>query len=236
MPSSTGDNITAKNANWKFDAKTAQNFEEHVVRSVPMYEQGHTLVEQFSDFFIKDDSTIYELGSSTGKLSYRLSSKHEFRNANFIAIDIEQDMIDIASRKYKNKNLSFLCDDINTIELEKSDFIVAFYTVQFIHPKLRQELINKIYDSLEWGGGFIMFEKVRANDARFQDIISTLYTEFKLSNGYSPNEIISKTKSLKGVLEPFSSNANVDMLKRAGFEDILTIFKYLNFEGLLAIK
>jgi tRNA (cmo5U34)-methyltransferase len=81
-----------------------------------------------------------------------------------------------------------------------------------------------------------MYEKVRANDARFQDIISTLYTEFKLLNGYSSDEIISKSRSLKGVLEPFSSNANIDMLKRAGFEDILTIFKYLNFEGLLAIK
>jgi len=236
MPSSTGDNITAYNANWKFDAKTAQNFEEHVLRSVPLYEQGHTLVEQFSDFFIKDDSIVYELGSSTGKLSYGLSCKHEFRNAKFIAIDIEQDMTDIASKKYQSKNLTFSCDDINTMEFEKSDFIVAYYTVQFIHPKLRQELINKIYEALNWGGAFIMFEKVRANDARFQDIITTLYTEYKLSNGYSPDEIISKSRSLKGVLEPFSSNANVDMLKRAGFEDILTIFKYLNFEGILAIK
>jgi len=108
--------------------------------------------------------------------------------------------------------------------------------MQFIHPKFRQEIFNKIYQSLNWGGAFIMFEKVRANDARFQDIITTLYTDFKLQNGFSEEEIVNKTKSLKGVLEPFSTQANFDMLHRAGFQDTISIMKYLNFEGFLAIK
>jgi hypothetical protein len=97
-------------------------------------------------------------------------------------------------------------------------------------------LIDKIYDSLNWGGAFIMYEKVRANDARFQDIISNLYMEYKLDQGYKAEEIISKAKSLKDVIEPFSTEGNMDMLKRAGFVDILTVQKYMNFEGFLVIK
>ena len=81
-----------------------------------------------------------------------------------------------------------------------------------------------------------MFEKVRAPDARFQDIMSALYTEYKLDQNYTPNEIITKSRSLKGVLEPFSEQGNIDLLKRAGFVDIIIIFKYLCFEGFLAIK
>ena len=81
-----------------------------------------------------------------------------------------------------------------------------------------------------------MYEKVRANDARFQDIISNLYMEYKLEQGYEAEEIISKAKSLKGVLEPFSTEGNIDMLKRAGFVDILSVQKYMNFEGFLVIK
>ena len=42
--------------------------------------------------------------------------------------------------------------------------------------------------------------------------------------------------SLKGVMDPFSSAANLQMLKRAGFKDIVSILKFLNFEGFLAIK
>jgi len=231
-----GDDIKALNASWKFSGDVSKNFEEHIKRSVPYYQDGHKLIESLSDFFVKDDSLIYELGSSTGKLSFNLAKRHELKGAWFKAIEIEEDMVKEAKKRYKSKNLEFICDDVITLDYEKADMFISYYTVQFIHPKFRQDLIDRVYESLNWGGAFVMFEKVRANDARFQDIITTLYSDFKLENGFSADEIIAKQRSLKGVLEPFSSNANVDMLKRAGFVDIITVFKYLNFEGILAIK
>jgi len=113
---------------------------------------------------------------------------------------------------------------------------VAYYTIQFIPPRRRQLIIDKIYQSLNWGGAFLLFEKVRGPDARFQELLNGLYTDFKLKNGYSPDEIISKTRSLKGILEPFSVQGNLDLLKRAGFSDVTSIMKYICFEGFLAIK
>ena len=232
----SGDEIEAQNANWKFNGSMVEHFEEHVAKSVPLYNEGHELIAKLSDYFVKDDSVCYELGSSAGTLSNKLAKRHSFRAAKFVGIEIEDDMVNKANELYKNTNLSFTCDDMTTVTLDKADLIVSYYTIQFIHPKLRQELINKIYDSLNWGGAFILYEKVRANDARFQDIISNLYMEYKLDQGYSPEEIISKAKSLKGVMEPFSTEGNIDMLKRAGFVDILSVQKYMNFEGFLVIK
>jgi tRNA (cmo5U34)-methyltransferase len=43
-------------------------------------------------------------------------------------------------------------------------------------------------------------------------------------------------KILKGVLEPFSTQGKLDMLKRAGFENMTSIMKYICFEGFIAIK
>ena len=232
----SGDNIEAKNANWKFNGSMVEHFEEHVSKSVPLYAEGHELITKLSDYFIKDDSVCYELGSSAGTLSYKLAKAHDFRSAKFVGLELESDMVTKANELYKSDNLSFICDDMTTVNLEKADFIVSYYTIQFIHPKLRQELINKIYESLNWGGAFVLYEKVRANDARFQDIISNIYMEYKLDQGYSPEEVIGKAKSLKGVLEPFSTQGNIDMLKRAGFVDIISIQKYMNFEGFLVIK
>jgi len=232
----SGDEIEAQNANWKFNGSMVEHFEEHVSKSVPLYNEGHELIVKLSDYFVKDDSTCYELGSSAGTLINKLAKAHEFRSAKFVGIEIENDMVNKANELYRNENLSFICDDMTSVNLDKADLIVSYYTIQFIHPKLRQELINKIYDSLNWGGAFIFYEKVRANDARFQDIISNLYMEYKLDQGYSSDEIIGKAKSLKGVLEPFSTQGNIDMLKRAGFVDILSVQKYMNFEGFLVIK
>ena len=48
------------------------------------------------------------------------------------------------------------------------------------------------FRSLNWGCAFIMFEKIRASDARFQDIFSITYNDFKLKNKFSPSEIIYK--------------------------------------------
>jgi len=232
----SGDEIEAQNANWKFNGSMVEHFEEHVSKSVPLYNEGHELIVKLSDYFVKDDSTCYELGSSAGTLINKLAKAHEFRSAKFVGIEIENDMVTKANELYRNENLSFICDDMTSVNLDKADLIVSYYTIQFIHPKLRQQLINKIYDSLNWGGAFIFYEKVRANDARFQDIISNLYMEYKLDQGYSSDEIIGKAKSLKGVLEPFSTQGNIDMLKRAGFVDILSVQKYMNFEGFLVIK
>ena len=98
---------------------------------------------------------------------------------------------------------------MNKIKFKKCNFITSFFTIQFIHPSKRQTLINKVYKNLEWGGGFVFFEKVRGPDARFQDMISQMYAEYKYDNGYNPNEIFNKSKSLKGVMEPFSTKGNL---------------------------
>ena len=37
-----------------------------------------------------------------------------------------------------------------------------------------------------------------------------------MDQGYSPDEIISKSRSLKGVMEPFSTQGNLDLLKTVG--------------------
>jgi tRNA (cmo5U34)-methyltransferase len=231
-----GEGLSAENANWNFSGALVDTFDEHIQKSVPLYRKGHDLVEKLSDFFITDNSISYELGSATGKLTYQLASRCKKQNTRFIGIDTEKDMVAKAQSTYQLDNLEYINGDVNELEFEKSDLIVAYYTIQFISPSQRQQLIDKIFESLNWGGAFIYFEKVRAPDARFQDIMTSLYTDYKLDNGYSPDEIVAKSRSLKGVLEPFSTRGNLDLLSRAGFVDVMSIMKYVSFEGFLAIK
>lgn len=231
-----GDSINAKNAKWSFDGEVVNYFENHISRSVPFYKEGHDLILEISDYFIKQDSITYELGCSTGILSYKLSKRFGDEYGNFVGLDIVENMISYAKKNYTNKNLSFEIADIIEYKFNNADVFISYYLLQFIRPSQRQFLINKIYSSLNWGGALICFEKVRAPDARFQDIATGLYNEFKTKAGYSNDEILAKTKSLKGVLEPFSTDGNIDMFKRAGFKDILSVFKFICFEGFVCIK
>jgi len=233
-----GQGIETKRASWSFDGKVSRTFDEHVLKSVPLYEEGHELICHLSDFFLSGESTVYELGCSTGTLIHKLAEFQKHRSGiNWIGIDSSKEMAASAREHCRGvAGIEIVCDDILNVDLQKSDMIVAYYTMQFVPENRRQELFNRIYESLNWGGAFLLFEKVGAPDARFQEMMGTLYREFKSRNGFSADEILNKELSLKGVLRPFSTEGNHGLLQRAGFVDFMTVMKYVCFEGFLAIK
>jgi tRNA (cmo5U34)-methyltransferase len=233
----TGDSIYAENAGWTFGGDVPEHFEDHVSKSVPLYEEGHDLVLKIADFFVDDRSICYELGCSTAALTRKLAERNARRRTRFIGVDIQESMTQKAAELSAGlPNVSIVTADVLDFDFEPADLIIAYYTVQFVRPRHRQQLIDRVYESLNWGGAFLLFEKVRGPDARFQDLFTALYTDYKLDRGYGPDEIVGKARSLKGVLEPFSSQGNLDLLRRAGFVDITTVMKYVCFEGFLAIK
>lgn len=232
-----GEGIDCTNGGWTFDGDVVNSFDEHVQKSVPGYQDGHILITNLAPFFMggKNDN-FYEIGCSTGRLTKLVASNTANKTSKFIGIDAVKKMIEKAKELKTDSNCAFYHKDALTFEYKNAALIASYYTLQFIDTGVRQDLVNKIYSSLKWGGAFILFEKVRGPDARFQDIMTTLYTEYKLRQGYSESEIINKMLSLKGKLEPFSTQGNIDLLRRAGFVDYNIIFKNIGFEGYLAIK
>ena len=233
-----GDDIDAHAANWSFGGNVPDKFVEHAERSIPGYHEGHDLVCRLSDFFVHQDSVCYDLGTSTGQLIRKLAEHNSKKTGcRWVGIDKEASMVKVAVDHCAGvNNIEIHCDDILRFTYEKSDFMVANYVMQFVLPRNRQEMFDTIYNNLNWGGALVLFEKVRGADARFQDILTSLYQDFKLQNGFTPEEVINKASSLKSVLEPFSTQGNLDLMKRAGFVDIMTVQKNLCFEGFLAIK
>jgi len=233
----TGDSIQAKNSAWSFGGEVSEHFDAHIEKSVPLYHEGHDLIGKLSDFFLSDDSVCYELGCSTGALSHKILTRNEHKKVEYVGIDLEESMIEKARKRCSDQeNFSGVVSDILDIEFEPADLIIAYYTMQFTRPKHRQLIYDRIYNALNWGGAFVLFEKVRAPDARFQDMMTAIYTDYKIDRGYQAEEIVAKARSLKGVLEPFSTQGNCDLLNRAGFVDMMTVMKYVSFEGYLAIK
>jgi len=107
----------------------------------------------------------------------------------------------------KNKhNLNFSNKNLESNKLKKSVMTMSLNTIQFLYTKYRQQLPKKLHVSVNWGGdALIYFEKIRGNDARFQDII---------------NKVI----SLRNVLETYTINAILDFLKRAGLKILCQSF------------
>jgi len=234
----TGDKIKTEIGKWTFEGNVSNTFDSHIKKSIPLYEWCHEIGINLSDFFLKDNTACYDIGCSTGTFIKNLSDRNKYKKKiKFYGIDEVNPMIKKAKKKCKNnRDIAFLNKNFLNLKLKKSSFISSYFTIAFVEPSQRQKAFNNFYKSLEWGGGLIVFDKVRAPDARFQDMMTTIYNEYKITAGYTADEILNKTLSLKGILDPFSSRANQQMLKRAGFTDVMTVFKFITFEGYLAIK
>ena len=238
ISASVGDGLTAGRGDWSFSGDVAHSFVSHIRRSIPQYSEGHDLVCRISDFFVSANSTCYEIGASTGELLRKLAVYNCSKpQARWIGLDLEEEMLKVAREHCAGlPNVELTVGDVATYDYQPADLIVSYYCVQFVPPRVRQALIERLYKALNWGGALILFEKVRAPDARFQDISTSLYNDFKTEQGFSDEEIMAKSRSLRGILEPFSSQANHELLRRAGFVDIWPVMKYVCFEGILAIK
>lgn len=232
-----GDNIKVNKSNFSFGGKTPKKFDAHVSKSVPLYEMGHDLICKISSFFLNNESNVYDLGCSTGTLIKKIIKYNSKIKFKVIGIDKEKNMIKEAKKKLKTvKRISLKCHDLKSCKFKNSDLFISYYTIQFIKPKYRQQIFDNIYKSLNWGGAFLLFEKVRGSDARFQDMMTQIYNEYKNDVGYDEKQVYNKSLSIRGVLEPFSTAANISYLKRAGFKDVISVIKYCSFEGFLAIK
>ena len=156
-----GNSIVANTGRWSFGGDVAENFVSHISSSVPLYQQGHQLICELSDFFIRDDSILYDIGISTGELLTKLAMRHQALDSlQMIGLENQQEMVDHAKKSLSNDaRVEIFFEDAIFHDYQPADLIIAYYTIQFIHPKFRQELINLIYRSLNWGGAFIYFEK-----------------------------------------------------------------------------
>ena len=240
-----GNNINTERGRWEFTDQVVENFDQHVELSVPGYLDGHNIIVSLGDYFISEGSTIIDIGCSTGSLLCKMSDNQSGKkDLNFIGIEPQDKFCEVTTKKLNsrpqiiNSTHTFKIEQCSVTDFEfiVSDMIISYYTIQFIKPRFRQIIFDNVFKSLNWGGAFLFFEKIRAQDARFQDLLTSIYFEYKRNNGFSNDEILEKFFSLKGAMEPYTSSANRDYLSRAGFSDMLTIYKNICFEGILAIK
>ena len=65
---------------WSFGEGIADNFDDHIARSIPSYEDTHKMALRLSDFFLTNKSVIIDIGSSSGSFVEKLCDHHESRN------------------------------------------------------------------------------------------------------------------------------------------------------------
>ncbi|ACM64005.1 TPA: carboxy-S-adenosyl-L-methionine synthase CmoA [Campylobacter lari] len=221
---------------FEFDANVASVFDDMVARSVPFYAQNLKLITQLITHFAPQNAKICDLGCSTASLLLALFEKR--KDLQLSGVDNAKAMLDIARNKTSafGARVDFYEQNLDEFSFFKNDVFVATYTMQFIRPPKRQEIIDKIYQNLNDGGIFIMSEKILYEDVKISKKMIEIYENYKQDQGYSKLEIATKREALENILIPYTQNENINMLKNSGFKIIESVFKWVNFETFVAFK
>ena len=215
---------------FEFDEAVASVFDDMLSRSVPFYNEVRGLIISIILAEQKEGMKVLDLGSSTAKFLLDLHSKASV-DLRLKGVDNSQAMLDRARQKCQAFGADILLElaDMLTYNYKDEDVIVANYTLQFIRPMQRLELVKKIFDGLNDEGMFIFSEKVVFQDKVLDKQMIDIYYDYKKEQGYSEYEIAQKREALENVLIPFTINENIQMCKDAGFTKIETIFQWANF-------
>ena len=117
-------------ADFRFDADVVKVFDDMVRRSVPGYDSMIQMVGLVARMYGQDNTNYYDLGSSTGAISFALALNNKNKNNTFIAIDNSVEMVKKCQANLSNKidNLQVLCSDITDTEINDASIVVfAFY-------------------------------------------------------------------------------------------------------------
>ncbi len=226
---------------FEFSHDVAEVFDDMVSRSVPFYDEIHRIILDLVDRKY-ENGAIYDLGCSTATTISILDKhfkKRGISSPDYIGIDNSAPMLEKAQQKLKKNKVEtaeLICDDIADVNFRKSGMIIMNYTLQFIKPSARPDLLKKIYKSLDKGGMFILTEKIKCSGHTINDLLIELYYDFKRRNGYSELEISQKREALENVLIPITPEKQVELMKKAGFKKVEMIFRWYNFACYLGVK
>jgi tRNA (cmo5U34)-methyltransferase len=222
---------------FEFDEEVAAVFDDMLQRSVPFYKESQKITEFFALKQLQEGGVAYDLGCSTATLLININRKLK-NTALLVGLDNSEAMLEQAKKKCEAFKADIVLENADILEYDykEADLFISNYTLQFIRPLIREELVKKISSSLKKGGVFIFSEKVISHHPKLNKDLIECYYAFKKEQGYSEYEIMQKREALENVLVPYSEDENIKMAKNCGFSHCEVVFRWANFATFIAIK
>ncbi len=226
-----------------FNEDVARVFPDMIKRSVPGYP---TIVENLGVLaaqFAQPHSVLYDLGCSLGAVTQALRRHVKTDGCRVVAVDNSHAMVERCSEYLHAQDAMFqellpvevVEADILALDLRPASLVALNFTLQFVAPQQRQELLARIRQALLPGGALILSEKLCFEDEAEHALLGELHLAFKRANGYSELEIAQKRSAIEHVMKPDSLEQHRERLLAAGFSKVVPWFQCLNFASLIAL-
>jgi len=223
---------------FEFNDEVAKVLPDMLARSIPGYATLLELIGILSGHALQDGARVYDLGCSLGAVSLAVLDHSPDRSVEIIAVDSSPAMtnrlVELLRSRSDGHRVAVRCADVLDVEINGASLVVLNFTMQFVGPERRDELILRIAGGLAPGGALVLSEKVAPGSTE-EETLTLLHDEFRRNHGYSELELARKRKALEDVLVPDTTGEHIARMERAGLRPI-EWFRGLGFVSWLATK
>lgn len=152
-----------------FFVKRLHDYEEHM----SIWEKSY---QEFAKALPSDSRQILDLGCGTGLELDRIWEKNP--DIEVTGVDLCQGMMDELLKKHSDKHFTAVCQDYFQYDFgcDKWDAVISFESLHHFLPDKKQQLYQRIYNSLKAGGTFILGDYIARCDEE-EELLRRVYLE-----------------------------------------------------------
>lgn len=225
---------------FSFDGAVVEVFDDMINRSVPGYASIVSLTGHLAARHAQPGTRLYELGCSTGASLFAMRRRVQAEGCTLVGVDNSAAMIEACQANLARAGGAAAIElhrgDLLDTAIDNASVVVLNFTLQFVDPARRDDMIARIYEGLVPGGVLVLSEKVCFDDPRQQALHTDMHHDFKRQQGYSELEIAQKRAAIEKVLLPETLATHKARLRGAGFDNAEVWFQCFNFLSLVALR
>jgi ubiquinone/menaquinone biosynthesis C-methylase UbiE len=218
----------------RFDS-VAQEYDAQRRFFIPCFDDFYKTSTDFLSQIVEKPNSVLDLGAGTGLLTAYLWDRYP--GSNYVLVDIAEEMLELARKRFENKE-NFKFEVANYAEkLPKEDFdlIASALSIHHLDDKHKIDLYSMIYQKLPVGGCFINFDQFNASSVLINEyyvkwwhnFINKHITDKSEQEKYLKRRELDKEDTIEG---------SIQKLKAIGFKQVDCIYQFMKFGVILAIK
>jgi len=151
--------------------------------------------------YLPENGLVYDIGASTGNITANIKDLAISRNAKVESIERSEEMA-------KTWNGYGIIHTANATKFAYEDFdvCICFLVLMFLSIEERKNLLLNLKSKVKQGGIIIVVDKLLVDGGYFGTVMRRLTLDWKLKNGATAEQIISKELSLSGVQRPMTKS------------------------------
>lgn len=213
------------------------DYDNLIKKLIPKYEEMHSKIIGLIKFSRSAKLNILDLGIGTGRTARDLLKK--FPAAQIEGIDISKNMIKQGKIRLK--------EDMSRVKFEKLDMInfipktkrfdacVAVLSIHHLNSKQKQQLFNKIFNSLKENGIFAIGDIIKFDTEKETKAKEIEWKNF-LGKNFDKKNARYWFNNYREEDLPDSVNNQLIWLRHAGFRDVGCVWKFMNYAVFYGIK